>query len=176
MQTLKLVKTGKVCESEVRYCSPEAVYDLISDMSRLDREHFVVLHLNGKNNIIARETVSIGSLQNSIVHPREVFRGAIYNASAAIILVHNHPSGDPTPSTDDKVITTRLSEVGALIGVDVLDHIIVGENRYYSFCGSGDLKYGKAPIPFIENPRPPLERSRKRSQKKADSKRSVVTE
>lgn len=175
MQTLKLVKTGKVCESEVRYCSPEAVYDLISTMSRLDREHFIVLHLNGKNNIIARETVSIGSLQCSIVHPREVFRGAVHNASAAVIFAHNHPTGDPSPSPDDRAITSRLVEAGAILGISVLDHIIVGDGRYYSFCGSGDLKRGTAPIPFVHNPRPLLERSRKRSQKKTDSKQAVVT-
>lgn len=175
MQKLKLVKTGKVSESEARYCSPDEVYGLIRDMSHLDREHFVVLHLNGKNSIIARETISIGSLQASIVHPREVFRGAVHNASAAIIIAHNHPSGDPRPSTEDKTITMRLLEVGDLLGIPVLDHIIVGDRSYFSFCGSGDLKRGKGEVPFVSNPSPPLERSRKRSQKKTDIKQNVVT-
>jgi DNA repair protein RadC len=112
-------------------------------MSRLDREHFVVLHLDGKNRVIAKETVSIGSLNQSIVHPREVFKVAVHNGSAAIICAHNHPTGDPKPSIEDKTVTKRLAEVGAFLGIPILDHIIIGDGRYYSFSESSDIEMGK---------------------------------
>lgn len=139
MQTLKLVRAGKVCESETRYTSPAEVFWLLRNMARLDREHFVVLHLDGKNRVIAKETVSIGSQNQSIVHPREVFKAAVHNGSAAIICAHNHPSGDPEPSTEDKTITKRLVEVGGLLGIPIRDHIIIGEGCYYSFCESSNI-------------------------------------
>jgi len=144
MQTLKLVRAGKVCEPETRYSSPSEVYSLLRNMSKLDREHFVVLHLDGKNRVAAKETVSIGSLNQSIVHPREVFKAAVHNGSAAIICAHNHPSGDPKPSIEDKTITKRLVEVGGLLGIPILDHIIIGDGCYYSFCESSEIQLGRA--------------------------------
>lgn len=143
MQTLKLVRAGKVCESETRYSSPYEVFQLLRNMARLDREHFVVLHLDGKNRVIAKETVSIGSLNQSIVHPREVFKAAVHNGSAAIICAHNHPTGDPKPSIEDKTITKRLLEVAGLLGIPILDHIIIGQGVYFSFAESTDLEMGK---------------------------------
>jgi DNA repair protein RadC len=97
------------------------------------REHFLALYLNARNSIIHQETVSIGSLNANIVHPREVFRPAITRSAAAIILVHNHPSGDVTPSQEDLNLTARLVEAGRLLGIEVLDHLIVAEKRYLSF-------------------------------------------
>ena len=97
------------------------------------REHFLALYLNARNVIIHEETVSIGSLNASIVHPREVFRPAITRSAAAVILVHNHPSGDVTPSQEDLNLTSRLVEAGLLLGIEVLDHLIIAENRYLSF-------------------------------------------
>jgi len=97
------------------------------------KEHFLALYLNARNVIIHEETVSIGSLNASIVHPREVFRPAITRSAAAVILVHNHPSGDVTPSQEDLNLTARLVEAGRLLGIDVLDHLIIAENRYLSF-------------------------------------------
>ncbi|MEK6536873.1 MAG: DNA repair protein RadC [Actinomycetota bacterium] len=97
------------------------------------REHFLALYLNARNVIIHEETVSIGSLNASIVHPREVFRPAITRSAAAVILVHNHPSGDVTPSQEDLNLTARLVEAGRLLGIEVLDHLIIAENRYLSF-------------------------------------------
>ena len=102
-------------------------------MQLLDREHFVVISLTTKNRVIAIETASIGSLSSSLVHPREIFKNAIRLSAAAIILGHNHPSGDPTPSREDLKITKRLVEAGKLIGIEVLDHIVVGVNAYTSF-------------------------------------------
>lgn len=137
MQELKMVKVGCVSEKAVRFTSPALVYDACRDMANLDREHFVVLHLDGKNRIAARETVSIGSLNQTIVHPREVFKTAVHNGSAAIICVHNHPTGDPMPSQEDIYITRRLCSAGELIGIKVLDHIIIGQDNYLSFVETG---------------------------------------
>lgn len=100
---------------------------------RMKQEEFVLLMLNKKNQVIRDEVISRGGLDISIVHPREVFKAAIKASAAAVIFIHNHPSGDPTPSHDDYVITQRLEEAGRLLQIEVLDHIIVGEGAYYSF-------------------------------------------
>jgi len=97
------------------------------------QETFTVILLDSKNRFLREETVALGSLNQSIVHPREVFRPAIQGAAASVILVHNHPSGDPSPSDEDIRVTERLVEAGKLLGIRVLDHIIVGEGRYFSF-------------------------------------------
>jgi DNA repair protein RadC len=96
------------------------------------REHFLVLLLNARHEVIGRETVSVGSLNASIVHPREVFKPAITASAAAVILVHNHPSGDPEPSEEDLAITKRLAEAGELLGIQVLDHVIVAKRGVVS--------------------------------------------
>ncbi|KAJ3196310.1 DNA repair protein RadC [Paenibacillus sp. FSL R5-0517] len=110
---------------------------LIEQLRYLQKEHFVCLFLNSKNHIIAQETLSMGSLNASIVHPREVFRAAIKCSSASIVCAHNHPSGDPTPSPEDIQITKRLIEAGAIVGIDVLDHIIIGDGTYVSLKEKG---------------------------------------
>lgn len=97
------------------------------------KEHFVLLSLDTKNNIISLDTISIGSLNVSLAHPREIFQTAIKNSAATIILAHNHPSGDPTPSDNDLKITKRLLEISKLLGIRLVDHIIIGHNEYYSF-------------------------------------------
>ena len=97
------------------------------------REHFLVLLLNARHEALGTETVSIGSLNASIVHPREVFKPAIAQSSASVILVHNHPSGDPEPSEEDLAITKRLVEAGELLGIQVLDHVIVALRGVVSF-------------------------------------------
>ncbi|MEW6020276.1 MAG: DNA repair protein RadC [Pseudomonadota bacterium] len=98
-----------------------------------DREHFLVLYLNARNVMIRQETVSVGSLNANIVHPREVFRPAIIHGAASVILAHNHPSGDVSPSREDLNLTERLVEAGRLLGIEVLDHLIVSGGRYLSF-------------------------------------------
>ena len=103
----------------------------------LDREQFLVACLDAKHAIIGVNVVSIGSLTLSIVHPREVFKPAILLNSAAIICAHNHPSGDPAPSADDRVLTDRLRQAGDLIGITILDHLILGDDRTYSFADQG---------------------------------------
>lgn len=97
------------------------------------RESFHVLLLDGRHRLLSVEEVSVGTLTASLVHPREVFREAIRGAAAAILLVHNHPSGDPTPSVEDRVVTRRLQDAGELIGIRVVDHVIVAEEGYFSF-------------------------------------------
>lgn len=115
--------------------SPEDVVNILRehmDIENLDRENFLVLCLNRKNRVNAIHTVSIGGLASSLVHPREVFKPAFLTSSAALILVHNHPSGDPTPSTEDITITRRLVEAGKLLGIEILDHVVIGYGRYNS--------------------------------------------
>ncbi|AQS57403.1 RadC family protein [Novibacillus thermophilus] len=118
--------------------SPQDAADLMMDeLQHLAQEHFVCLFLNTKNQVIGKDTIFIGSLNASIVHPREVFRRAIQRASAAVICLHNHPSGDPSPSAEDRNVTKRLQEAGKLLGIDVLDHIIIGEQSFYSMKENG---------------------------------------
>lgn len=120
--------------------SPEdAVNYLMGLISNLEQEHFVVMFLNTKNVVIKHKVIFIGSLNSSIVHPREIFREAVRLSSASIIISHNHPSGDPTPSREDIHVTKRLSEAGNLMGIEVLDHIIIGENKHISLKEKGYL-------------------------------------
>ena len=118
--------------------SPHDAAELLAEQLRyLQKEHFVCLFLNTKNQVIAQETLSIGSLNASIVHPREVFRAAIKYGSASIVCAHNHPSGDPAPSPEDIAITKRLVESGRIVGIDVLDHIVVGDGHFISLKEQG---------------------------------------
>ncbi len=108
--------------------SPEVVADLVVDIRRSRKEQFVALYLNGRNHLIHRETISTGTLTASLVHPREVFQPAIGRSAASVVLVHNHPSGDPQPSEEDIELTQHLVEAGQLLGIAVLDHVIVTEH------------------------------------------------
>lgn len=110
---------------------------VMEEMRTLTQEHFVVLFLNTKNQIIHRQTVFIGSLNASIVHPREVFREAVKRSAASIICAHNHPSGDPTPSQEDIQVTRRLVECGKMIGIELLDHLIIGDRKFISLKEKG---------------------------------------
>ncbi|HOP75100.1 MAG TPA: DNA repair protein RadC [Bacillota bacterium] len=119
---------------------PQDVYDLLkASYQDLDREHFKVVHLNVKNQVLKVETTAIGILSSSPVHPREVFKEAVKMNSAGLILTHNHPSGDPTPSQDDLRLTKRLQEAGQILGIHVIDHIIFGDNRFVSLKEYGYL-------------------------------------
>jgi DNA repair protein RadC len=107
------------------------------------REEFQVVLLDRKNRVMKNLMISQGSLTASVVHPREVFNPAIRESAAAIICVHNHPSGDPQPSQEDRVLTTRLAQAGQLLGIQMLDHIIVGRDTYMSFADEGLLDNGR---------------------------------
>ena len=117
-----------------RYTAPAQVGEIFSFLRCEAKEHFFTLHLDGKNRIICLDLVSIGSLNQSIVHPREVFKTALLTASAGLICVHNHPTGDPNPSSEDIAITRRLKEAGDIIGIALLDHIIIGSPDIFSFA------------------------------------------
>ena len=118
--------------------SPEEASALfMSDFRGLDKEHFRAILLNTKNHVLKVVEISVGSLDSSLVHPRECFRPAVAASAASIILLHNHPSGDPEPSADDIAITKRLKEAGQVVGIDVLDHIIFGQGKYVSLKERG---------------------------------------
>jgi DNA repair protein RadC len=103
-------------------------------------EQFGIVMLDTKHRVIRIKIVSVGSLDTTVVHPREVFREAASASASAIVLFHNHPSGDPTPSTDDLVLTTRMVNAGDIMGIEVVDHVILADQRYYSLVESGRLK------------------------------------
>jgi DNA repair protein RadC len=103
------------------------------------KEHFKLILLNTRNKIIGISTISVGSLNTSVVHPREVFKDAIIHNAHSVVLAHNHPSGDTNPSEDDLTITKRLKEAGKILGIEVIDHIIISKNGYFSFKEKGLL-------------------------------------
>ena len=120
---------------------PEDVYDYAAPIiGDKDKEHFAVILTNVKNIILSMPIISIGSLTASVVHPREVFKEAVKNSAAAIIMVHNHPSGNPEPSPDDINLTRRMVAVGKMMDIPVLDHVIIGNNRYASLKETGHIK------------------------------------
>ncbi len=120
----------------VRSPQDAAAY-LMPDMTSLSQEHFVVLFLDVKNQIIHKKTIFIGGLNASIVHPREIFREAVKRSAASIICAHNHPSGVPTPSPEDIEVTKRIQEAGFIIGIELLDHIIIGDHQFTSLKEKG---------------------------------------
>ena len=118
--------------------SPSEVYDLVRyNLQYQDKEHFIAVLVNTKNRVLTIDTASIGSLNSSIVHPREVFKTAIKLSAASIILCHNHPSGDPTPSREDMEVTKRIVQAGEIIGIKVLDHIVIGDSGFFSLKEKG---------------------------------------
>lgn len=126
--------------SKQKINSPEDVYRRIYPrMREQKKEMFIELCLDTKNQVIKEETISIGSLNSNVVHPREVFRTALTESAAHIIVTHNHPSGDPTPSREDIEITKKLTETGKIIGIDVLDHVIIGDGRHFSMKEAGHI-------------------------------------
>ena len=140
MAALELGRRIGRLQYEERYVvrSPEdgAKY-VMEEMRFLSQEHFVCLYLNTKNQILHKQTIFIGSLNASIVHPREVYKEAFKRSAASIIAIHNHPSGDPTPSREDIEVTKRLVECGKIIGIELLDHLIIGEHKYVSLKEKG---------------------------------------
>lgn len=139
--TYKKIKA--VFELSRRYASENPVKTVIRrpmdivtifspQMDWLEQEVFRTIHLSTKNTVIATPVIAVGTLNSCPIHPREVFRGAVNNGAAGIIAVHNHPSGDPTPSQDDLLLTNRLKEAGEILGIQLIDHIIIGTNGNYA--------------------------------------------
>lgn len=145
VSVLAAVELAKRLGREIRgdaptVTSPGDAAGLVMEQLRHNlREHFMAVYLDTKNKVKGIEEISIGSLNTSLVHPREVFRPAIRRACASLILIHNHPSGDPTPSREDLDVTRRLCEAGRLIGIEVLDHIVIGDGTFVSFREKGLL-------------------------------------
>ena len=139
---VQLVRERTLIVPEKQVKSPQDAADVLREyLKGADREHFVALHLNAKLVIVGIETVSVGILDASLVHPREVFKAAILNNAASIIVGHNHPSGYPTYSSDDVGVTRRLVEAGKILGIPVEDHVIIGEgNRYCSLREEGFIE------------------------------------
>lgn len=119
--------------------SPQDAFDRLADMQHLSVEQFRVIYLSTKNHIIAEDTVSQGTLNATVVTPREIFHGAVRRMAAAVILAHNHPSGDPVPSQEDLTFTKRLVDAGKVMDIAVLDHVIIGKGRYVSLKEKGVL-------------------------------------
>lgn len=133
-----LVKdSAEMKEGSRRIGSVNDIVSALSDMRLLDREQLRAVYLNCRHQIIGWEVISQGSLTASIAHPREIFKGAILSSAAGIILAHNHPSGDPSPSDEDVRLTKRIAEAGRILGIELLDHVIIAESGTYSFKTAG---------------------------------------
>ena len=132
-----LIKDG------IKVKNAEDVVRLTEELKDKKQEYFLTLTLDGASNLIQKRTVFIGTLNQSLVHPREVFADAISDRAAGIIFVHNHPSGDVEPSKEDIILTTRLIEAGKIAGIEVIDHIIVSKNGHFSFQAEGLLSSNK---------------------------------
>jgi DNA repair protein RadC len=144
-QTLACFELGRrfYCQTDgLQLSTPEAVHEHIRPMARLTREAFRGLYVDVKNCLIHDEVISLGTLSMNLVHPREVFRPAIEHSAAGIILAHNHPSGDPAPSAEDLKVTRQLLEVGRLLDIEVLDHVIVARKGCVSLRRKGFLNHG----------------------------------
>ena len=135
----RIAKRSVLTEAPV-IATPRDVYDLLGAELRYEtKEHFYVLLLNNRSRLITYREVSSGTLDSAPVHQREVYKLALVHSAAKIIAVHNHPSGDPSPSREDKNITRNLKEAGELMGIHLVDHVIIGDGEYYSFSDSGAL-------------------------------------
>jgi DNA repair protein RadC len=126
-----------ILKDSIRITGPESVLPLISSIADKQQEHFVCISLNGANEVIENRTVTVGLLNKSQVHPREVFADVITDRAAGVILAHNHPSGELKPSDSDLKIHEQLTEAGKILGIKILDHIIISKNGYYSFQDQG---------------------------------------
>ena len=129
---------GKPKEIYIR--TPEDAYEYLKDMGKLNKEYFRGLYLDVKNKLIRDEVISIGTLTTNLIHPREVFQPAIKYSAVGLILAHNHPSGDPSPSEDDVKVTEQIIKVGKIMEIDILDHIIIGDNKFVSLKNEGKMQ------------------------------------
>jgi DNA repair protein RadC len=141
MYKISMIRDGSVCAERTVVARSQDLSPLLEEYFKgHDREEMLAVLLDAKHKIVGLHTVSIGSMSLSIVHPRETFKAAIVGSAAAITLAHNHPSGDPTPSKEDRELTERLKQTGQLLGIPVLDHVVLGDGeRYYSFADNGTL-------------------------------------
>jgi len=144
------VRTNLVIEGQneykpLQFSNSAEVYNTFKKLRESDKERFYSILLDTKNKVIGVDMVSQGAVDCSPVHPREVYKSALLSSASSVIFVHSHPSGDPEPSISDKEITKQLKEAGELLGIEVLDHVIIGQDEYYSFADKGEL-CKKSPI------------------------------
>jgi DNA repair protein RadC len=139
MYEIRIVKTKPMVVSEdgTKVTKPEDVFEMLKPIRDHNQEHFIAITLNGAGAVIQSRVITVGLLNHSLVHPRETFRGAILDNAASIIIAHNHPSGQLEPSSNDIAITQQMKESGAILGIQVIDHIIVGKTGYLSFRERG---------------------------------------
>ncbi len=136
---------GRRLRAGERIRGPEEIHRHFHPRLRdCEHERFLVILLDSRHRVLREVTISQGTLTASLVHPREVFRAAVRESAAALVLVHNHPSGDPAPSGEDRQVTRRLIEAGRIVGIRVLDHVVVAERGYFSFCEAGEME--EAPV------------------------------
>ena len=159
---IKLIDDTPLFGNELIQSADDAIFLMQKELRNCDRETFCALHLNAKGKPLSMSVVSIGELNSTLVHPREVFKASILSNASAVIFMHNHPSGELTTSEEDKKATKRLEMAGQILGIPVVDHIIVGENKenYYSFHANDILN--------------PDEEKQKRKQKKKKHKEQEV--
>ena len=159
---IKLIDDTPLFGNELIQSADDAIFLMQKELRNCDRETFCALHLNAKGKPLSMSVVSIGEFNSTLVHPREVFKASILSNASAVIFMHNHPSGELTPSEEDKKATKRLEMAGQILGIPVVDHIIVGENKenYYSFHANDILN--------------PDEEKQKRKQKKTKHKEQEV--
>lgn len=138
--SIRLVDEPPLYSNRALQTAQDVLDTVGEEIRKYDRELFCILNLRSKNQVINMNIVSMGTLSTALVHPREVFKSAILSNAAGIMLIHNHPSGECSPSKVDIEVTKRMAEAGDLMGITVLDHIIVGEQEYYSFRETGMLK------------------------------------
>ena len=138
-ESLKVAEVATPYFKSTPLSSSHCVAELFGFLAAETKEYFLALHLDSKNLLLCMEVVSVGSLNAAIVHPREVFKSALLSSAAAVIFLHNHPSGDTTPSKEDLELTRRLQQAGDLLGIRVLDHLIIGAGAHYSFADSAEL-------------------------------------
>jgi len=147
------VRTNLVIEGQkeykpLKFSNPADVYDAFKKLGISDKERFYSVLLDTKNKVIGVDMVSQGSVDSSPVHPREVYKSALLSSASSVIFVHSHPSGDPEPSISDKEITKQLKQAGELLGIEVLDHVIIGQDEYYSFADKDELWAEKRNFPL----------------------------
>lgn len=131
-QTLTIHEGGEAYKAAGRKINDSAsAANLFSFLAEESKEFFFAVHLNTKNCVVCIDEVSVGSMTAAVVHPREVFKSALLSSAAALVFIHNHPSGDPSPSSEDIALTRRLKEAGELLGIRVLDHVVIGEYGNY---------------------------------------------
>lgn len=137
--SLEIAKRVFKNDSTIKIVSPEDVIKVIGHIRNKKKEHFVALYLDARHQLIKTETISIGTVDASIVHPRDVFGPALKYNAVSVIIAHNHPSGDPEPSHEDVLVTKRIVEAGRILGIEMLDHIVLSSLTHFSFKDRGRL-------------------------------------